>query len=138
MRLKSSKFNIDALGMGVSFLCALHCISIPILLTFSTIGGLVWLESHFVEWIFIAASLVIAGWSLLHSYRNEHRNPLPLIIVITGFVLIAIAQQLPSNSEHFLTGIGGLIVASAHYINWKLLSRSRQTARLIAGVKKAA
>ena len=139
MTRRIREINPDVWGMGVSFLCAAHCMLIPVLMAASTYGGMVWLESHTLEWIFIAASLVIASWSLVQSYLSRHRKAMPLLVVSAGFLLIIIGQQFNSGAqEHLITGIGGLVIALAHFLNWKLLSRKENYAKMMSRVKKAA
>ena len=139
MTRKLRELNADALGMGVSFLCAAHCMLIPALMAASAYGGMVWLENHTLELVFIIASVAIASWSLIQSYLNRHRKITPLLVVLAGFLLIIIGQQFNSGAqEHLITGIGGLVIAVAHFLNWKLLSRQEGYTEVISPVKKAA
>lgn len=113
--------NWDFFGFIASVACALHCATVPLLLTIGALGSLAWLEHPVVEGSFIVLSLMLASWSLIGSYFNHHRNLSALVTVILGFVLIIISRFTEGSAEAILTVIGGLTIALAHYINWKLL-----------------
>lgn len=114
-------FNWDFFGFMASLACALHCASVPLLLTFGALGGLAWLEHPMVEGAFIVLSLLLASWSLINGYFNQHRNVSALLTVVLGFVLIIASRFTEGSAEVILTVFGGLTIALAHYINWKLL-----------------
>ncbi len=130
MEKKFFGFNWDFFGFMASLACALHCATVPLLLTIGTLGGLAWLEHPVVEGAFIALSLLLASWSLIGSYFNQHRNLSALVTVVLGFVLIIASRFAEGNAEVLLTVLGGLTIALAHYINWKLL-RVRQACVII-------
>lgn len=54
---------------------------------------------------------------------KHHRNILPLAVVIVGFLLIIIDHSLHAHS--WMLVAGGLLIASAHLLNWKLLHGSK-------------
>jgi len=56
-----SKFinnNLDFWGFLASFLCALHCAAIPLILIFGSLGSFSWLANHTVELGFITLSII--------------------------------------------------------------------------------
>lgn len=118
---------LDLLGISASFLCAVHCLVMPLILSMGLIGSMSWLESPWVEWSFIFSTLALASWSLLASLP-KHRNYTPLLVAGVGFVLIVVLHHLFEHSiGHYFSAVGGVLVAYAHYLNWRLM-RPRQKA----------
>lgn len=119
---------LDLLGFSASFLCAVHCVLMPLVLSMGLLGGMSWLESAWVEWSFILTTLVLASWSLFGSL-SKHRNTKPLIIAALGFVLIIVLHEwFGHGAGHYFSALGGILVAYAHYLNWRLL-HAKQLAR---------
>ncbi|MEL6660190.1 MAG: MerC domain-containing protein [Bacteroidota bacterium] len=129
---------LDLLGFSASFLCAVHCLLMPLVLSFGLVGGMSWLESAWVEWSFILSTLVLASWSLVSSFP-KHRNSRPLLFAGLGFVLIVVLHHLFEDTiGHYLAAIGGAMVAYAHYMNWRLLRRKAITTELQLTTAEAA
>lgn len=119
-----SKFinnNIDFWGFLASFLCALHCAAVPLILLFGSLGSFAWLANHTVELGFISVSILLAYWSLWASYKKHHKQRKAVNIVLIGFAFLLISRLVPHHIGDILVVIGGLIVACAHYVNWRLL-----------------
>lgn len=121
--------HLDLLGFSASFLCAIHCMALPIVMSLGLFGGLTWFESPILEWGLIISTLLIATWSLFRSYYQQHRNLRPLLIAAIGFVLVFASHFIGAHEEHFVTAAGGFLIAYAHYVNWRLL-RSCPTSSL--------
>lgn len=115
---------LDVMGFSASFLCAVHCMLMPLVLSFGLVG-LSWLESPLVEWTFILSTLVLASWSLLGSLP-DHNNKRPLIIAAIGFAIIMGVHLLEHLVGHFVAAIGGTLIAYAHYVNWRLVQNNCQ------------
>jgi len=119
-----SKFinnNLDFWGFLASFLCALHCAAIPLILIFGSLGSFSWLANHTVELGFITLSIILAYWSLWSSYKKQHKQKKAVNIVLIGFIFLLGSRLVPHSIGEILVVIGGLIVAYAHYVNWQLL-----------------
>ena len=114
---------LDLLGFSASFLCAIHCMLLPLLLAFGASGGVSWLENPFIEWSFIVSALILAGWSLVGSYR-EHHDRRPLQLAVAGFLIILGVHILHHAVGHYLAAIGGILIAYAHYLNWRIRRRT--------------
>jgi len=118
--------HLDFLGFSASLLCAIHCISLPILLSVGTLSGLAWLENELLEHGIILFSFIVASWSLGQSYF-KYRTKLDAIIIVTiGFGFIFAAHTLVENLEPILMMIGGCCIAFAHFLNWKMVNRHKE------------
>jgi hypothetical protein len=135
MRILSNP--LDALGFSASFLCALHCISLPLIATFGMSGALPWLESEVLEMALIVSTLVIAGWSLVSTFRR-HGDRRPLWYAGLGFVVIIGGHLAQLSIEHYLAGVGGIAIAYAHYLNWTLIGQCSTRTAFSLGLKARA
>ena len=121
MAISKTTQNLDRMGVTASALCAVHCALVPIFITALPLLGLEFLANDWVEITMIAVSAILGTLSLSLSYRKQHRKLLPFIVLITGFILISIGHFSGFQSlEPILIPAGGIIVAAAHVVNWKL------------------
>ncbi|NUO00323.1 MAG: MerC domain-containing protein [Saprospiraceae bacterium] len=125
MKTKFLSFNADFAGFVASMLCAIHCAALPFVLTVGALSNLAWLEHGLVEVIFITLSIIIASWSLIRSYFFHHRSMRAVYIAIAGFSVIIASRFVEGDWEHWLTMAGGIIIAIAHTVNWRLLSECK-------------
>lgn len=123
-----NKSTLDRLGMFTSLLCAVHCMAMPLLLGVSGIvGGMAWLFSPWVEWSIIAATTFLAFSSLVYSFIRYRHSYLPIVLGGLGlFILIAghIVDHVFHIELHWVTAIAGIVIATAHFINFKKLRNS--------------
>jgi hypothetical protein len=113
--------RLDGVGFTASTFCAIHCAAMPFVATLLPLIGLGFLAEPWVELSITIFSIAIGIASLLPSYRNYHQNKAPLLFLIIGFAFIFGAHFLGFHEhEPILVPLGGLSVASAHYLNWKL------------------
>ncbi|MGB0524448.1 MAG: MerC domain-containing protein [Flammeovirgaceae bacterium] len=122
---KTQKINLDILGFWASTLCAVHCAALPLLLTFSTLGSLEFLESPVVEGVMLIIAAGLALLSIIPSYFQKHHKVLPLLLIILGFALIAWGRVTSVEAlEAINTVIGGLLIAIAHLVNTHFLKKT--------------
>jgi hypothetical protein len=122
-----SSFNLDFAGAFASAVCAVHCAIVPLAISIGAMTGAHWLHNHAFDWIFIGFGVVIAGFTLIKDYLKTHKDPTPVIIGITGLVLLIIGSFKHEGFFIVASLLGGIMVVSAHYINWK---RSRHACKL--------
>lgn len=118
--MKGNNKILDLLGISASLICAVHCVLPPVLIAFSAAGIIPFLEKPLLELIILSGALVFALLSLVPSFRN-HKNPVPLFIAFVGFLSIGIGHIFHSHAfEIVFMLLGGVLLAVAHYRNWKL------------------
>ena len=123
MRIKNN--TLDIFASLSSFICAVHCVVAPIIVSFSSLGSLSFLENPYIEWTFIGIGVVFVIISLWPSYRKVHHQTKPLFYAALGFTIIAIGRlEFTELWEISNTVIGALLVSTAHYFNWKILKNS--------------
>jgi hypothetical protein len=112
--------KLDSIGMTASTLCAIHCAIVPVLLTFLPLAGLGFLANPFFEWGMIVLALLLGVSSIFLSYLRTHHRPLPLLLLLTGFILVIFGHiYLRGWVEAMVVPTGGLTIAFAHFINFK-------------------
>lgn len=120
MKQRFVGLHVDFIGFVASFLCAIHCASLPLLLSLTPLLGLKLLENPFLEYAMILLSSIIASYALIKGYARYHKKLLALVIVLFGFLLIALGRFLETETlEITFTSTGAIAISTAHFINWK-------------------
>jgi hypothetical protein len=125
-RRKMHNHLLDAVGFSTSFICALHCMALPLLFTTGAFSGVVWPGHSLLEAFLILGAVSVAGWSLSRSYLYYHRNRGPLFLGVAGMLTLLLSRLAEDHAEHWITAAGGILIAAAHWYNWKS-TRSRKT-----------
>jgi hypothetical protein len=112
--------RLDNIGMTASTLCAIHCAIVPLLITTLPLIGLGFLANPRVEWSMIILALMLGVSSIGSSYFRTHHRPLPLLLLCGGFLVIIAGHTLITGwAEAVIVPCGGLIIATAHFVNYK-------------------
>lgn len=111
----------DRLGATASFLCAIHCALLPFVLTVLPLLGLEFLAGHRFERDFVLFAASLALFALIGGYRRHHHS-LPLRLAVPGLALLVLGVVWVSEGQHIIVHsvmvtCGGLLVASAHFVN---------------------
>lgn len=119
----STLHRADRVGFAASFLCAIHCALLPVLIALlpafgMNLGGLIDLDQAFV----IFATL-LGATTLTLGYRR-HRVFRAWVLLLPGLALVWVAT-FTSLHHHDITHavimtIGGLTLAGAHLLNLRL------------------
>lgn len=115
-----SHSQIDRLGITAAVACAVHCAVLPLIITSLPLLGLEFLANIWVEITMICVSVFLGCYSLSRSYP-KHKNLMPIIVLLSGFTIISIGHFWLEDLESFLIPIGGLVLALAHMVNWRLM-----------------
>lgn len=119
-RKRAANINLDSIGFSASFICAIHCAALPILLTTISSAKLGILTNPLFEISMILISIIVGLSSLLPSYKI-HKKMSPIALLFVGFLFIFSGHFLVSeNLEPVVTPLGAFTVAFSHLINWKL------------------
>jgi hypothetical protein len=113
------KINWDALGIGTSVACAIHCALLPLVLTALPIFGVNIIENKPFEYSMILLAFAIGAYALSHGFRRHHRNAVPLIVFSIGIIFLFAKEVWHTYSIVLLIPAVTLIV-TAHFINFKL------------------
>ncbi len=113
---------LDGAAAALSSLCLLHCLLLPLGLGLApALLGLG--DAHGPVWLHWALLVLAAPVSILALKRGHdlHGDGLPWKLAALGFGLMAAGALVHDMgpAEQILTVAGGLIVAAAHWRNWK-------------------
>ncbi len=120
----------DKAAIGLSILCTLHCLILPILLvlTPAMTGLFAFSDEAFHLWLLFAV-LPISTFAVTAGYMH-HRKFRVSAISILGMALLIIAavfghDWLGETGEVVFTVIGSLLVAIGHFQNLKFRHRAK-------------
>lgn len=126
-KIAKSGESLDAVAMGISALCVVHCLATPVLVVlFPIIGGTL-LANHAFHALLLLLVLPTSTVALYLGYRRHHA-PRALRLGILGMAILILAavlgpEVLSPIGEGATTSVGGGVLAVAHFIN---LRRCRQ------------
>jgi hypothetical protein len=119
------KINWDALGIGASLVCAVHCAVLPLVLTSLPLFGINIINNYYFEYFMIALAFVVGSYALAHGYRKHHGRITPLVLFAVGICCL-LAKQHWHQYELFILPFAVIFIVSAHVINFRAC---RQVAR---------
>lgn len=111
--------QLDAVGAAASFLCALHCAAMPILLSTLPLAGLEMFADHRFERIFVVLASLF-GVAVIGSGYCRHRLPMVAATLVAGIatLLMGAFAMHGMGVMHALTlALGGLLLGYAHARN---------------------
>jgi hypothetical protein len=111
------KLNLDALGIGASLLCAVHCAVLPVLVTLLPLLGLHMRGNEKLEHALLACTFVIGVAALLSGYRR-HRQLQPLLWFLAGFAGLLLGHyRLRPAWQPAVIAAGAVCIIVAHIRN---------------------
>ena len=116
IRSLSNRVRLDAMGIALSALCAVHCVlTIVVISSLGLAGG--WLLAPELHWWGLAAATIIAGVAIgIGAVRHKRR--MPFVIAMTGLTFMGGALAAPHGVEEAaLTIIGVALVSLGHVRN---------------------
>lgn len=112
------RINWDALGIGASLACAIHCALLPLFMSSLPLFGINILHNEFFEAGMILLALAIGTYSLWHGFRRHHHSYLPLGMFYAGFVFLVL-KQFFIHYETWLLVPAVLLIVTAHITNYR-------------------
>lgn len=112
------RINWDALGVGTSIACAIHCALLPLFLSSVPLFGINIIHNIYFEAGMIFLALCIGAWSFYHGYRKHHHSFIPIIIFLAGFIFLVLKQFFAHYETWLLIPAVGLII-TAHLVNYR-------------------
>jgi hypothetical protein len=110
---------LDAAGITVSVVCAIHCAASAISLTALTLLGVTRAMPDWLEWAFLTASLVIGFIALRNGHRvHLQSRPLRLFGLGIGALVLARLTGWESPIEVAAVVMGATALVAAHALNW--------------------
>jgi len=110
----------DTLGQVLSALCAVHCVSTPLIITMAPALASVFGGAHPVLLVLVIG---VALWSFVPGYRCHHSR-LVLGLAVGGITLLSVAAFVVEGDlvlETAVSLVGASLMMAAHWQNRKLL-----------------
>lgn len=110
--------NWDALGIGASLACAIHCALLPLFISSLPLFGINIINNEGFEAGMIALAFGIGSYSLYHGYRKHHHSWRPFLLFSIGFGFLILKQFF----IHYMTWLllpAVLFIVAAHLTNYR-------------------
>ncbi|MBL0154735.1 MAG: MerC domain-containing protein [Chitinophagaceae bacterium] len=113
-----SRINWDAMGIGASLACAIHCAVLPLITSSLPLFGINIIHNVYFEAGMIVLAFFIGSSALFHGYRKHHHRILPIALFTAGISLLVIKQFFHAWEIWFLIP-GALGIITAHLLNFR-------------------
>ncbi len=116
--------SADKAAIGLSLLCTLHCLLLPVAVALLPSLALFGLEDELFHQILLVVVLPISAFALWSGLR-KHSNGKVLALGVAGMVTLVITAVIGhdvfgESGERLMTVLGSLLVASSHFRNYQL------------------
>lgn len=104
-------------GIVLSFLCAIHCVMMPILMVAFPFLEHTILHDPIVEWSILGTLIVLGIFSLNHYRKKHHGSHMPMTIFSIGVIICFFALISGEAYHHKLMMVGSVIIAISQIMN---------------------
>lgn len=116
MNHQINRVTVDNIGVFVSSACAIHCLALPLVVTFLPLVGLGFLAGEPAEFALIGAVLLAAG-SVVAGVKYHRRWRAFLTLVLAVGVIATGYMAVEGSFEVVLHVTGGVLLATTHLVN---------------------
>jgi len=114
----------DKFAIGLSLLCTLHCLALPLLILLLPAVSAVFLTDEGFHFYMVMMVLPISCFSLWVGFK-QHQEGKILLQGVTGLIILSITvllghEQLGEITEKLLTLLGSSFICYSHYLNYKV------------------
>ncbi len=111
--------KVDLAAIVLSGLCVVHCLSVPLLVSFAPFVFVTEGDDQLVHSLFFFVALPLSALGFWQGYRRHERIFIPALggvgLLLMGYDLQPLVHSL--DHAHNLTLPGVLLVAAAHLLN---------------------
>ena len=116
--------SADKTAIGLSFLCVLHCLLLPVVVALLPAAGILSFDDEWFHRILLLFVLPVSAFALFIGVRR-HRNMSVMAIGITGLLILVVGAAIGHDvfgetGERIVTLIGSVLVAISHLRNFRL------------------
>jgi len=112
------RINWDAMGIGASLACAIHCALLPLFMSTLPLFGINIIHNTAFEAGMIGLAIAIGTYSLWHGFRRHHHSLVPLLLFYSGITFLVLKQMF----IHYATWLlipAVILIVTAHLINFR-------------------
>ncbi len=118
-RIRRHSHLLHKTGMTLSFLCLIHCLAMPFIITLLPLVAEGFLN-HTLEVALVISSLIIAVLLLTKDYKVHHKIT-PLLLLFSAGILQYIGLFVVNEKQESLYVIcGSILMALSYLINWNM------------------
>ena len=123
-RMQTMQVYADKAAVSLSLLCTLHCLALPLLVTFlPALVAATLSDEAFHLWLILAV-LPVSAYALTMGCR-KHEQYGVLLVGVAGLFILGAApllghDVLGQSGEKGLTVIGAFVIAASHVLNYHL------------------
>ena len=118
-----TKINWDALGIGTSIACAIHCALLPLIISSLPLFGINIIDNPLFEYGMITLAFLVGAYSLLHGYKKHHHKLLPFLLFSIGMACL-FGKQIWHEYHLVLLIPAVVFIIYAHYMNFSLCRKA--------------
>lgn len=113
----SRLFDLGAAGL--SGLCLMHCLALPLLAGFLPLAGAI-SDNHLIHQLMALTAVPLSLFAvLLRPKTGRERAFFPLVLTGLGFLLMGAFIEAVQDYERLLTISGALLIATGHIQRWR-------------------
>lgn len=116
--------HFDRVGASLSFLCAIHCAAMPLLLAYLSMTGFGFLLNETYETVFIYFSIALASLTLTTGYHYHHDKRI-FVALLSGIGMIILSRHVTGILEPIIAVPGALMIASSHLFSQHLIRHAK-------------
>ena len=110
----------DRLGIGLSSICAIHCLLVPVAIALIPLWPAF---EQFHEYTHLIFFLAIAP-TVVFSLQRKHESKMVTFFLVSGVIVIFLAwyfnQYLGEYGEAGVTLVGSILLIKGHWTNYRL------------------
>lgn len=116
--------SADRTAIGLSLVCAIHCLLLPVAVAVLPSATLIGLEDELFHRLLLIVVLPVSAFALISGLR-KHRNRTVLIVGVTGLMVLIVGAAFGHDlfgetGERIVTLVGSALVALGHFRNFQL------------------
>ena len=128
--MKTAQAVTDRFAIGLSLMCVIHCLALPLLLVLLPSMAVLQLDNEVFHLWMVVAVLPTSICALTLGCK-QHRRYRLLLLGSIGLVLLIIAlglgeENIGESGEKALTVLGAGFVAVGHWFNYRLCRSPKQ------------
>ncbi|ACT57806.1 MerC domain-containing protein [Hirschia baltica] len=111
--------RLDAVAIGLSGVCVIHCLALPVLVAFMPVFSQ-FSEAEWVHKFLVLLALPISGFAIFRSSSQPSKALFITLVSVGGLLLFSGAFiEAFHQIEVVLTLLGALTLSLAHLIRWR-------------------
>lgn len=122
MSLQRKESHLGFLGPSASVLCAIHCVSMPFILSAGALGTTHFMTNPIIEISLILVSIVF-GYSVIKKGYSNHSKKYIVALFFASSVILFFFGILIHNHESPISSLGGFGIALSFLLNWKAIQK---------------